>query len=154
MSAAPPAVVLFSGGLDSSTCLSIARADGFAPHALAVRYGQRHAFELVAARAVADALQIPLRVVEVDLRAIGGSALTANLAVPKDGPLGPAAGIPVTYVPARNTVLLALALGRRSDGITSLFFGATVCAAIDPAASHDLALQLSLLGILGLGKFL
>lgn len=111
MSAPSPAVVLFSGGLDSSTCLAIAREDGFAPHALAVRYGQRHAFELAAARAVADVLQVPLRVVEVDLRAIGGSALTADLAVPKDAPLGPEAGIPVTYVPARNTVLLALALG-------------------------------------------
>jgi len=104
-----PAVVLFSGGLDSSTCLAIAREDGFAPHALAVRYGQRHAHELRAAERVADALAVPLKVVEMDLRAIGGSALTGELAVPKDAPLGQ--GIPVTYVPARNTVLLALALG-------------------------------------------
>ena len=104
-----PAVVLFSGGLDSSTCLAIAREDGFAPHALAVRYGQRHAHELRAAERVAAALAVPLKVVEMDLRAIGGSALTGELAVPKDAPLGP--GIPVTYVPARNTVLLALALG-------------------------------------------
>ena len=109
---ARPAVVLFSGGLDSSTCLAIAREDGFAPHALAVRYGQRHAFELVAARRVADALQVPLRTVDLDLRAIGGSALTADIAVPKDAPQAPVgAGIPITYVPARNTVLLALALG-------------------------------------------
>jgi 7-cyano-7-deazaguanine synthase len=104
-----PAVVLFSGGLDSSTCLAIAREDGFAPHALAVRYGQRHAHELRAAERVAAAAGVPLKVVELDLRAIGGSALTGELAVPKDAPLGQ--GIPVTYVPARNTVLLALALG-------------------------------------------
>jgi 7-cyano-7-deazaguanine synthase len=110
MEAAPrPAVVLFSGGLDSSTCLAIARADGFAPHALSVRYGQRHAAELESARAVAAALGVPLRTVELDLRAIGGSALTAEIEVPKDQPMG--GGIPVTYVPARNTVLLALALG-------------------------------------------
>jgi 7-cyano-7-deazaguanine synthase len=104
-----PAVVLFSGGLDSSTCLAIARADGFAPHALSVRYGQRHAAELESARAVAAALGVPLRTVELDLRAIGGSALTAEIEVPKDQPIG--GGIPITYVPARNTVLLALALG-------------------------------------------
>src|SRR5216684_5581493 len=104
-----PAVVLFSGGLDSSTCLAIAREEGFAPHALAVRYGQRHAHELRAAERVAAAAGVPLKVVELDLRAIGGSALTGELAVPKDAPLGQ--GIPVTYVPARNTVLLALALG-------------------------------------------
>jgi len=104
-----PAVVLFSGGLDSSTCLAIAREEGFAPHALAVRYGQRHAHELRAAERVAAAAGVTLKVVELDLRAIGGSALTGEMEVPKDAPLGQ--GIPVTYVPARNTVLLALALG-------------------------------------------
>ena len=104
-----PAVVLFSGGLDSSTCLAIAKEEGFAPHALAVRYGQRHAHELTAAGRVATAMGAPLKIVDLDLRAIGGSALTGELAVPKDAPLGQ--GIPVTYVPARNTVLLALALG-------------------------------------------
>ena len=103
-----PAVVLFSGGLDSSTCLAVARIEGFAPHALAVRYGQRHAFELQAAERVAEALGVPLKTVELDLRAIGGSALTADIAVPKEGL---SQGIPVTYVPARNTVLLGLALG-------------------------------------------
>jgi len=103
-----PAVVLFSGGLDSSTCLAVARSEGFAPHALAVRYGQRHAFELQAAERVAEALGVPLKTVELDLRAIGGSALTADIAVPKEGL---SQGIPVTYVPARNTVLLGLALG-------------------------------------------
>jgi 7-cyano-7-deazaguanine synthase len=104
-----PAVVLFSGGVDSSTCLAIARDEGFAPHALAVRYGQRHAIELRAAGRVAAAMRTPLKIVELDLRAIGGSALTGELAVPKDAPIGQ--GIPVTYVPARNTILLALALG-------------------------------------------
>ncbi|MGZ6126322.1 MAG: 7-cyano-7-deazaguanine synthase QueC [Myxococcales bacterium] len=103
------AVVLFSGGLDSSTCLAIAREEGFAPHALAVRYGQRHEHELKAAELVAARLSAPLKVVCLDLRAIGGSALTADLEVPKDAPIGGA--IPITYVPARNTVLLALALG-------------------------------------------
>ena len=103
-----PAVVLFSGGLDSSTCLAVARSEGFAPHALAVRYGQRHAFEVQAAERVAEALGVPLKTVELDLRAIGGSALTADIAVPKEGL---SQGIPVTYVPARNTVLLGLALG-------------------------------------------
>jgi 7-cyano-7-deazaguanine synthase len=105
-----PAVVLFSGGVDSSTCLAIAREEGFAPHALAIRYGQRHEFELSAAERVARALDVPLRMVDVDLRAIGGSALTANLDVPKDQPIG-TCPIPITYVPARNTVFLALALG-------------------------------------------
>lgn len=103
-----PAVVLFSGGLDSSTCLAIAREEGFTPYALSVRYGQRHGAELLAAQRVSAALGASLRVVDVDLRAIGGSALTADIPVPKDGP---SAGIPVTYVPARNTILLAIALG-------------------------------------------
>jgi 7-cyano-7-deazaguanine synthase len=104
-----PAVVLFSGGVDSSTCLAIAKEEGLAPHALAVRYGQRHEHELRAAEQVAAAMGVPLKVIALDLRSIGGSALTADLAVPKDAPIGD--GIPITYVPARNTVLLALALG-------------------------------------------
>lgn len=121
-SSARPAVVLFSGGLDSSTCLAIAREDGFAPHALSVQYGQRHSFELVAARRVAFALQVPLRTVALDLRAIGGSALTADIEVPKDAPIGQ--GIPVTYVPARNTVLLAIALGYAETlGAQDLYLG-------------------------------
>ncbi|MGZ6125083.1 MAG: 7-cyano-7-deazaguanine synthase QueC [Myxococcales bacterium] len=105
----PAAVVLFSGGLDSSTCLAIAREEGFVPHALAVHYGQRHQHELQAAERVAKALSAPLKVVSLDLRAIGGSALTSDIEVPKDAPIG--REIPITYVPARNTVLLALALG-------------------------------------------
>jgi 7-cyano-7-deazaguanine synthase len=104
-----PAVVLFSGGLDSSTCLAIAKQEGFVPHALAVRYGQRHEREIEAAERVARAMGSPLKVVSLDLRAIGGSALTGAIEVPKDQPIG--GSIPVTYVPARNTVLLALALG-------------------------------------------
>jgi 7-cyano-7-deazaguanine synthase len=104
-----PAVVLFSGGLDSSTCLALAREDGFSPHALCVQYGQRHQFELQAAQKVAAHFSVPLKIVNLDLRAIGGSALTADIAVPKDGVVDGA--IPITYVPARNTVLLALALG-------------------------------------------
>ncbi|TMA29264.1 MAG: 7-cyano-7-deazaguanine synthase QueC [Deltaproteobacteria bacterium] len=104
-----PAVVLFSGGLDSSTCLAVAREDGFDPQALCVRYGQRHERELEAAAEVAEAMAVPLKMISLDLRAIGGSALTADIEVPKDAPIG--GRIPVTYVPARNTVLLALALG-------------------------------------------
>jgi 7-cyano-7-deazaguanine synthase len=103
------AVVLFSGGVDSSTCLAIAKEEGFAPNALAVRYGQRHEHELRAAERVAVAMDVPLKVIGLDLRAIGGSALTADVPVPKDAPIGDR--IPITYVPARNTVLLALALG-------------------------------------------
>ncbi len=107
------AVVLLSGGLDSATCLAWARAQGFACHTLAVDYGQRHRVELEAARRVSRALgALEHREVAVDLRAFGGSALTAGIAVPKDRAASEMGrGIPVTYVPARNTVLLALALG-------------------------------------------
>ncbi len=108
------AVVLLSGGLDSTTCLAIAQAEGFDPVVLCVSYGQRHAVEIERARGVAQAMGVAdFRQIEVDLRAIGGSALTAPIPVPKDRPdeaIG-SAGIPVTYVPARNTLLLALALG-------------------------------------------
>jgi 7-cyano-7-deazaguanine synthase len=101
--------VLVSGGLDSATTLAIARAQGFACFALSVDYGQRHSAELVAARRVAQALgATEHRVMRVDLAGIGGSALTDDrLAVPDT----PTSGIPVTYVPARNTMMLALALG-------------------------------------------
>jgi 7-cyano-7-deazaguanine synthase len=112
--AARRAVVLLSGGLDSATAAAWARREGFTIHALTVDYGQRHRAELDAARAVARELgAVEHVVVKVDLAAFGGSALVdADIAVPKgraDEPI--AAGIPVTYVPARNTVLLALALG-------------------------------------------
>lgn len=103
-------VVLLSGGLDSATCLAIARADGTEPYALTVEYGQRHAVELEAARRVAQALgAVEHRFVSVGLDRLGGSALTDDIDVPKDQ-VG-AEGIPVTYVPARNTVMLAIALG-------------------------------------------
>ena len=108
-----PAVILLSGGLDSTTCLAWAKHEGFDCHTLAVDYGQRHWIELEAASRVAQALGAAThRVVAADLRAIGGSALTADLAVPRDRDEQTMAGeIPVTYVPARNTVMLALALG-------------------------------------------
>jgi 7-cyano-7-deazaguanine synthase len=107
----PRAVVLLSGGLDSATVLAIALAEGFESHCLTVDYGQRHRVELDAARRVADALGAAShRVITLDLRAIGGSALTADIDVPKDR--RPEIGdVPVTYVPARNTVLLSLLLG-------------------------------------------
>lgn len=109
MSDAPRAVVLLSGGLDSATALAVARSQGFECHALSVSYGQRHSAELEAAKRVAVALGAhDHRVMHVDLAGIGGSALTdPSIEVPT----GPTAGIPVTYVPARNTLLLSLALG-------------------------------------------
>ncbi len=106
-----PAAVLLSGGLDSATVLAIARSEGYQCHCLTVDYGQRHRIELEAARRVADELGAAShRVVHIDLGAIGGSALTDDIEVPKDRNLATAA-IPSTYVPARNTVLLALLLG-------------------------------------------
>jgi len=105
------AVVLLSGGLDSATCLAWARSRGFRAVTLAVRYGQRHAVELEAARRISRALgALEHREVAVDLSAIGGSALTADIPVPRGRDLA-GRDIPVTYVPARNTVFLALALG-------------------------------------------
>ena len=101
------AVVLLSGGLDSATALAMAQAQGYACYALAVDYGQRHRSELAAARRVTSAAGVPLKILPLDLRAIGGSALTDDIEVPEEG----TEGIPVTYVPARNTVMLALALG-------------------------------------------
>lgn len=104
--------MLLSGGVDSTTCLAIARAEGFALYALSFRYGQRHGIELEAARRVAGTLGvIEHRIVEVDLRQFGGSALTAEMAVPKDRDEAAMAGtIPNTYVPARNTIFLSFAL--------------------------------------------
>jgi len=104
------AIVLVSGGLDSATCLAIARAEGYRCHALSFQYGQRHHAELNAARKVAAELgAVEHRVMQIDLGAFGGSALTdASIAVPEDGASGET--IPVTYVPARNTVFLAFAL--------------------------------------------
>jgi 7-cyano-7-deazaguanine synthase len=112
MAAGRKAVCLLSGGLDSTTCLAIARAEGYACYALSFDYGQRHRIELEAARRVANALgAAEHRVANVDLRAIGGSALTADIAVPKhDNASDIAGGIPITYVPARNTLFLSFAL--------------------------------------------
>jgi 7-cyano-7-deazaguanine synthase len=104
-----PAVVLLSGGLDSATVAAMARRDGFALHAMSFRYGQRHAVELDAAAKVAVASgALEHRIVDIDLRAFGGSALTADIDVPKGGV--EAGTIPVTYVPARNTIFLSFAL--------------------------------------------
>jgi 7-cyano-7-deazaguanine synthase len=106
------AVVLLSGGLDSYTAAAIAKTEGFALYALTIAYGQRHARELDAARAVARALDVERHIeIAVDLRAIGGSSLTSDARVPRDRDVARAADIPSTYVPARNTVFLALALG-------------------------------------------
>jgi len=104
------AVVLYSGGLDSTTCMAIAKADGFAPYALSFAYGQRHSVELEKAREYAPRIgAVAHQVVEIDLRQFGGSALTADLDVPKNRL---AEGvIPITYVPARNTIFLSFALG-------------------------------------------
>jgi 7-cyano-7-deazaguanine synthase len=102
------AVVLVSGGMDSAVTLAIARERGFICHALSVAYGQRHSSELVAAARLAEVLgAVAHKTVGVDLRSIGGSALTADIDVPEQG----GAGIPVTYVPARNTIMLSIALG-------------------------------------------
>jgi len=118
------AVVLVSGGLDSATALAIARSQGFECHALSVDYGQRHAAELDAAMRVAGALGArEHRIMRVDLAGIGGSALTdTSIVVPEE----PTAGIPVTYVPARNTLMLSLALGWAEVlGAQDIFIGVT-----------------------------
>ncbi|AEI64799.1 exsB protein [Corallococcus macrosporus] len=120
------AVVLISGGLDSTTCLAMAKAKGFEPVCLAVAYGQRHAVELEQAKQVAAAMGVTdFRVVSIDLRQVGGSALTADIEVPKDRPADELShGIPVTYVPARNALFLSLALGLAEVvGSTDLYIG-------------------------------
>lgn len=102
------AVVLVSGGMDSAVTLALAREQGFVAHALSVSYGQRHSSELVAAARIAQELGAAQhKTVTIDLRSIGGSALTADIDVPEQG----GDGIPVTYVPARNTIMLSIALG-------------------------------------------
>ena len=106
MNESTKAVILVSGGLDSATVLAMAKAQGFECHALAVDYGQRHRSELNAAARVADANGAKLKILPLDLRAIGGSALTDDIEVPVEE----TPGIPITYVPARNTILLSLAL--------------------------------------------
>lgn len=120
------AVVLLSGGLDSATVAALAVRDGFAVHALSFRYGQRHAVELDAAARVASSVgAVEHRVVDVDLRSFGGSALTDDIDVPKGRAVDEMAGsIPVTYVPARNTIFLAFALAWAEVlGSTDIFLG-------------------------------
>ena len=116
------AVVLLSGGLDSMVCAAIARERGFEVLALTVDYGQRHRVELDAARTIAAKLAARHIVLPLDLRQFGGSALTADIEVPKEGEEG---AIPVTYVPARNTIFLSLALGwAEASGASDIFIGA------------------------------
>ncbi|HET7565494.1 MAG TPA: 7-cyano-7-deazaguanine synthase QueC [Gemmatimonadaceae bacterium] len=119
-------MVLLSGGLDSATTLAIAREQGFEPYALTFRYGQRHEGEIDAARRIAADVQVAEHVVaNIDLRAFGGSALTSDIAVPKGRALDEmSAGIPITYVPARNTIFLSFALAWAEVlGATDIFIG-------------------------------
>ena len=122
---ASDAVVLLSGGLDSYTVAAVAKRDGFAVHALSIDYGQRHSQELDAARAVAGALGVARHLeLDLDLTGIGGSALTSiQIEVPKDQPIDPHV-IPSTYVPARNTIFLSVAMGwAEALGATDIFIG-------------------------------
>ena len=115
------AVVLLSGGLDSMVCAGLAREGGFSVVALTIDYNQRHRIELAAANLIAKQLADRHVVLPLDLRAFGGSALTSDIAVPKEGV---ADGIPVTYVPARNTIFLSLALGlAEASGARDIFIG-------------------------------
>lgn len=117
------AVVLYSGGLDSTTCMAIARAEGFEPYAMSFAYGQRHSVELDKARRYAPKIGAAAhQVVEINLREIGGSALTSDIEVPKGRSVD--ASIPVTYVPARNTIFLSFALGWAEVlGATDIYIG-------------------------------
>jgi 7-cyano-7-deazaguanine synthase len=131
-----PAVVLVSGGLDSATTLAICVRQGFEPHALSFDYGQRHRLELEAARRVAESLGArEHRVATIDLRVFGGSALTGDIAVPKNRAAKNADDIPVTYVPARNTIFLSYALAWCEVlGAADIFIGAN---AIDYSGYPD-----------------
>jgi 7-cyano-7-deazaguanine synthase len=128
-STAPPAVVLLSGGLDSTTVLAVAQHEGFAVHALTFRYGQRHATEIEAAKRIARSARVTQhRVIDIDLTVFGGSALTASTPVPKDRDLSPPSfqskEIPVTYVPARNTIFLSYAIALAEVlGAADIFIG-------------------------------
>jgi 7-cyano-7-deazaguanine synthase len=158
------AVVLLSGGLDSATTLAVARDRGFRTFALSVDYGQRHRIELESAARLARAAGVAdHRTVTLDLRAIGGSALTADLAVPKDRSAEDIShGIPVTYVPARNTILLGLALGyAETVGAFDIFIGANVldysgypdCRPEFLVAFEQLAQLATRAGVEGVGRF-
>jgi 7-cyano-7-deazaguanine synthase len=125
----PKAVVLLSGGLDSATTLAMAKSQGFDAYALSFRYGQRHKIELEAARRIARHFQMAKHlIIDIDLRLFGGSALTDNIEVPKNRTAGEKdGGIPVTYVPARNTIFLSLALAWAEIlGSEDIFIGANV----------------------------
>jgi 7-cyano-7-deazaguanine synthase len=130
------AVVLLSGGLDSATTLAICRHDGFEPYALSFDYGQRHKLELNAAKRVAAAVGArEHRIANIDLRIFGGSALTGDIAVPKNRESGGASEIPITYVPARNTIFLSYALAWCEVlGAADIFIGAN---AIDYSGYPD-----------------
>lgn len=160
----PKAVVLLSGGLDSATALAVAKSQGYEVYALSVDYGQRHRVELERAVAVARALgAAEHRMVTIDLRAIGGSALTADIPVPHDrAPDELSHGIPVTYVPARNTILLGLALGYAETlAAFDIFIGANIldysgypdCRPEFLAAFEHLANLATKAGIEGTGRF-
>ena len=160
----PPAVVLLSGGLDSTTTFAVAKDLGFAVHALSVDYGQRHRVELDRAADLARKLgAADHRTVRLDLRAIGGSALTADVAVPKDRSADDMGhGIPVTYVPARNTILLGVGLGyAETVGAFDLFIGANVldysgypdCRPAFLEAFESLANLATKAGVEGTGRF-
>ena len=126
MESKPRAVVLLSGGLDSTTTLAIAAADGFNPYAMTFRYGQRHDVEVAAAERVARRYgAVEHVVVDINLRVFGGSALTSDIAVPKARSLDEiGAGIPITYVPARNTIFLSFALAwAETLGAGDIFIG-------------------------------
>ena len=159
-----PAVVLLSGGLDSATALAEAVAAGFAPYALTIAYGQRHAVETAAARRVARAAGVVRHVeLTIDLRAFGGSALTADVDVPKDREEAEmASGIPITYVPARNTVFLSLALAwAETLGAFDIFVGVNCvdysgypdCRPEFLRAFEDLANLATKAGVEGAGRF-
>lgn len=124
-----PAIVLLSGGLDSTTVLAIAKDQGFTPYALSFRYGQRHSIELEAAKRVAEVQEVARHVIaDIDLRVFGGSALTADIEVPKHESLDDVedGGVPITYVPARNTIFLSFALAfAETVGASDIFTGVT-----------------------------
>ena len=158
------AVVLLSGGVDSATTLAIARHDGFDCHAITFDYGQRHRFELESAKRVAESMEVGRHVtIPFDLRAIGGSALTDEVPVPKDqDPSAMGEQIPVTYVPARNTIFLSFALGWAEVlGVFDLFIGANAidysgypdCRPEYISAFENMANLATRAGVTGLGKF-
>jgi 7-cyano-7-deazaguanine synthase len=154
------AVVLYSGGLDSTTCMAIARAEGFEPYAISFAYGQRHGVELELARKNAPLLgAVDHLLVDFDYRKVGGSALTGDIAVPKDG-VG--SDIPVTYVPARNTIFLSFALGWAEVlGAFDIFIGVNAldysgypdCRPEYIAAFETLANLATKAGVEGRGRF-